>query len=271
MKRDIESNYRVRENQNSQWFCCETTQVMGNVLLVHGLNQKPSTWKDLIVFLNSIGLNVYRLSLKGHRGLPLSDMHEVNCHIWEQDITDGYREIEVKFGKFPTYLVAYSLGGLVSMVVQLRGSEPFFTKQVLLAPALSLKPYTRLALPLCHLFGYLPSRSTREYIANPEGTTSEAYKALFSLEKDLSKVRDYSLVNTPTLVLMRSDDELISFPKTKQFIESNQLKNWKLISLDEVEQKKRGSFSYKHLIVDKRSSGPAVWKKMTTEMQSFLT
>ncbi len=271
MKVERKANFYSLQQECGHWFKADHSTPTGIVLLVHGLNQKPSTWSEITIFLNGLGLHVYRLSLKGHRGHALSDMHDVNSGIWEQDIFEGYIEIKARFPDVPVYLVGYSLGALVSMVVQLKRGESLFSKQVLLAPAISLKPYTRLALPLSHLFRYMPSRATEQYIANREGSTAEAYKALFQLERELHMFGNSSPVSGPTLVLMRRDDELVSYKKTLQFIVENDLKKWELIPLEDELITKRNSFSYKHLIVDQRSAGTEVWEKMLNQMKTFLT
>lgn len=257
--------------ERSQWFCTDRATARGVVLLVHGLNQKPSSWADLTAHLNSLKLHVYRLALKGHRGLAFGDMREVNARIWEEELTKACQEIRQKNPGLPVYLVAFSLGSLVAMAVQLKTGQRHFDRQVLLAPALAIRPYTRLALPLCALFRYLPSRSPRDYVANREGTTSEAYRALFQLEKEVNAFRDLSALNIPTQVMMRPDDELISYKATVKFVRNNRLDAWQVTPLVEKSCSNHCSLTFRHLIVDQRSAGSDVWRKMTDEMGKFLS
>jgi alpha-beta hydrolase superfamily lysophospholipase len=254
----------------SQWFYTDAPSASGVVLLVHGLNQKPSSWMELIQYLNRNGLHVYRLALQGHRGLAFDDMRKVNAEIWEQEMLEGYREITLRFPMLRVNLIAYSLGGLVSMLVQLKAGKQLFVRQVLLAPALAIRPYTRFAQLLCRIFPHLPSRSPQGYVANREGTTAEAYRALFQLEKDFRKFADISLLNIPTLVMMRQDDELISYKGTRRFLESKKLDKWQMIPLTADSALRICTFSYKHLIVDSRSAGKEVWGRITAEMHMFL-
>lgn len=255
----------------SQWFFAGASSKLGVVLLVHGLNQKPSSWMELIHHLNLNGLHVYRLALQGHRGLPLADMRKVDAAIWETELLDGCREIASRFPACPVYLIAFSLGGLVSMIVQLKTGRRLFARQVLLAPALAIRPYTRFARLLCRIFPYLPSRSPRGYVANREGTTAEAYRALFQLEKEFRMFTDFSILNIPTLVMMRQDDELISYKATLRFLENRKLSEWRMIPLLDEAALLKCSCAYRHLIVDSRSAGKEVWRRMTEEMQLFLT
>lgn len=254
----------------SQWFYTNSTKPEGVVLLVHGLNQKPSSWSDLIEYLNSINLHVYRLALKGHRGLTFDDMHSVNAQVWQDELIAAHNEMQQHFCSLPLYLVAYSLGSLVAVSVQLKAGQPLFDRQILLAPALAIRPYTRLALPLCTLLAHLPSRSPRGYIANTEGTTAEAYRALFQLEKEVRQCGNFSIVNVPTQIMMRPDDELISYTATGRLLKKNKLDKWRLVPLVDDSCAKRCSFSYKHLIVDQRSAGGVIWGRMTAEIGRFL-
>lgn len=254
----------------SQWFFADTSSGSGVVLLVHGLNQKPSSWLELIRHLNRNGLHVYRLALQGHRGLSFDDMRKVNAGIWENELLGGYREIAGRFPMYPVYLIAYSLGGLVAMNVQIKTGQRLFARQVLLAPALAIRPYTRFAQILCRIFPYLPSRSPQGYVANREGTTAEAYRALFQLEKEFRTFKDISILNIPTLVMMRQDDELISYKGTQRFLERNKLGEWRMIPLLDGSALRRCSCSYKHLIVDSHSAGERIWRRITEEMHLFL-
>ena len=254
----------------SRWFFADASSSSGVVLLVHGLNQKPSSWLELIHHLNRNGLHVYRLALQGHRGLAFVDMQQVNAGIWESELLDGRREIAGRFPASPVYLIAYSLGGLVSMIVQLKTGQRLFARQVLLAPALAIRPYTRLARLLCRLFPYLPSRSPRGYVANREGTTAEAYRALFQLEKEFRMFTDFSILNIPTLVMMRQDDELISYKGTLRFLENRELGEWRMVPLLDEAAVPKCSCAYRHLIVDSRSAGEKIWRRITEEMHLFL-
>lgn len=257
------------KRERSQWFHADSSEPAGVVLLAHGLNQRPSSWTELTEYLNSLDLHVYRLALQGHRGLAFSDMHTVNADIWEKELIDGYAQIKKCFPDIPIYLVAYSLGSLLAMSVQLKVGKRLFDRQVLLAPALAIKPYTRLALAICKLFPFLPSRSPREYLANRKGITAEAYRALFQLEKDLQMFEDFATINIPTRVMMRPEDELISYRATARFMEVHNLDRWRIVPLVD-KTCAICPLCYRHLIVDRNSAGGAIWSQMTREMSSFL-
>ncbi len=257
------------EREGGSWFPVATGQTRGTVLLVHGLNQSPLSWHDLVKELNSWGLQVYRLSLKGHRGLPFEDMHRVSAEIWLEEFIAGYRQAASRSDGLPLFLAAYSLGGLLAMTAQLREKRSFFTRQVLLAPALAIRFYTRLALPMTKFFPSLPSRSPSGYVANIEGTTAAAYRALFQLEQNLRAYRDLQIINVPTRVLMRPGDELLSYRATARLLNRNNLDNWQLIALPTCAGKLPGT-SFQHLLVDRKAVGSVVWKRMMRGIREFL-
>ncbi len=260
----------VYNSECSQWlYATSSSEASAVVVLVHGLNQRPSSWNDLTDFLTGMGMHVYRIGLTGHRGLPFTDMFKASPGVWEEELFSGYTEVKKQFSDLPVYLIAYSLGALLATAVQLKRGIGMFERQVLMAPALAIRSYTRLALPLTSIFPYLPSRSPESYVANRQGTTSEAYRALFQLEKEVSSFSDYSALNVPTRILMRADDELISFKATLRLVKEHHLDQWKMVELSEGETCKC-DFSYKHLIVDKTSAGKVMWAKMMHEISGLL-
>jgi pimeloyl-ACP methyl ester carboxylesterase len=257
-------------NECSQWLYSRNSSAASAVIvLVHGLNQRPSSWNDLTDFLTGLGLHVFRIGLTGHRGLSFSDMFDARAEIWEDELLMGHRQARQHFPALPVYLIAYSLGALLAMAVQLKKGSCLFERQVLLAPALVIRPYTRLVLPLTSVFSYLPSRSPESYVANRQGTTSEAYRALFQIEKEVRSFHDYTALNVPTRILMRADDELISFKGTLKLLEERHLDQWKMIELSEGVERKC-DLSYKHLFIDRSSAGKVMWEKMMNEISFFL-
>jgi len=257
--------------ENSRWFYAQDDIVRGVVLLVHGLNQRPSSWLEMILYLNSRGFHVYRLALKGHRGLPICDMEDVNSRDWEENLRDGVKELNRSYPDSPRYLMGFSLGALLALTVQLKDEKHYFDGQLLFAPALAVHHYTRLVLPICRMLPSLPSRSPNSYVANREGTTAKAYRALFQLEADFRKFRNLQLINIPTIVLMRSDDELISYRRTRSLIEKRSLDKWQMVHLADDKSLFSRWMAFRHLIVDRASAGEMIWGRITKELDTFFT
>lgn len=262
---------KERQSENGRWFCASSTVPRGVVMLVHGLNQNPSSWRDMLEYLNSIDLHVYRLALQGHRGLGFDDMKRVSDEGWKSEIHTAVEEITRYFPNTPRILMGFSLGCLLPLTVQLQDGKRYFDIQVLLAPALSVRPYTRLVLPLCRFISYLPSRAPSGYLANKEGISAEAYRTLFQLERDFRAFSDLRLLNIPTLILMRPGDELISYRSTVRLMERLRLTRWQMVHLVDESSLFQRLTTFKHLIVDKRSAGATIWNSMTTEINTFLS
>lgn len=210
-----------RKVEAGYWFPTTGGQCSGGVLLAHGLNMNPESWQQMITFLGGLGLSVYRLELKGHRERAFADMMEVSAGGWLAEFNWATEFMLEALPGLPLFLMGYSLGGLLGVVAQLQRNTACFKKQVLLAAALSLKLYTRLALPMTRVMPSLASWSPKEYIANRRGTTGAAYRALFDLERQLRCAANHQLavVNYPTLVVMRPDGELISYRGMRRFFE----------------------------------------------------
>ncbi|SHO46573.1 alpha/beta hydrolase [Desulfopila aestuarii] len=254
----------------SRWFYAENDIVLGVVLLVHGLNQRPSSWQEMILYLNRKGLHVYRLALKGHRGLDMHDMETVHAGVWEEELREAVNELKRSYPDTPRYLMGFSMGALLALTVQLKDKKQYFDRQVLFAPAVAVQHYTRLVLPICQMLPSLPSRSPRSYVANSEGTTAEAYRALFQLEHDFRRCESLQILNIPTLVLMRSDDELISYKRLLQLIRNEALDNWRMVHLTDDSSFISRWMTYRHLIVDRESAGEMIWSQILRELDTFF-
>jgi esterase/lipase len=254
----------------SRWFYTDNDIVCGVVLLVHGLNQRPSSWMEMIRFLNSKGIHVYRLALKGHRGLDMHDMETVQARVWEEELREAVNELKRSYPDTPRYLMGFSLGALLALTVQLKDEKQYFDAQVLFAPAVAVQHYTRFVLPICQMLPSLPSRSPKSYVANREGTTAEAYRALFQLEHDFSKCESLQIVNIRTIVLMRSDDELISYKRLLKLIKKKALDNWRMVHLTDDSSFLSRWMTFRHLIVDRESAGEMIWNQILRELDTFF-
>lgn len=255
--------------ERSCWFEANNSEAIGVVLLIHGLNQKPSSWQEMIDLLNGLGLHVFRLTLKGHGGGGSSDMKRVTAGDWLENFNQGYCAITKRYPDLAKYLVAYSLGALVALESQMRHNKSLFAKQFLLAPAIIVKSYTSLVLWLCRVFPSWPSRTPRRYVANPSGTAAAAYRALFELLRLFSDHPTYHVLNQPTLIMMRRRDELVDYQGVSRFIADNNLTRWRLLTLGQAAAA-AVDCSFKHLLVDERTAGPQRWDELTTALTEFI-
>lgn len=157
------------------------------------------------------------------------------------------------------------------MVVQLWREKNCFGRQVLFAPALAAKLYTRLAVPVTRLVPFLGAHAPREYVANPERVTGAACRALFELERKMRTAENgaLALINSPTLIFMRPNDELIGYWGMRKFIARNKLDRWQLTQFPRKKRTCR-ELPFHHLRVDEKSAGERSWQGMSGEVENFF-
>jgi len=243
--------------KTGEWFVAD--QAKGNFVIVHGLNVKPSKMNSLANFLKDSGYSSYVVKLKSHWE---KERTELKASDWKQDVFEAWNETKPK-SELPTYLLGYSLGGLVSSIlVQERKIAP--EKMILLAPALSLKWNTNKLAPALNLAPNdfeIPSFSPKEYRAHPT-TRIDQYTALFELFNEFDKSSKSELYKVKTLVFIDPDDELVS-PNGLEEI-ANKTDNWVLKNIHFENS------IYNHLIIDEKSLGVELWQKLKLEILSFL-
>ncbi|WDP89485.1 MAG: alpha/beta fold hydrolase [Desulfobacter sp.] len=266
---ELETRSGYRKSEMSQWFKAETRNPEAVVLLIHGLNQKPSKWQALIDFFNSLKIHVFRLTLQGHGGAPFEDMMAVDANRWRSNFRYGYCELEKRYPSVKKILVAYSLGGLISQEYQLSIGTPLFSGQVLLAPSLSLQPYVHLIRPFTRIMKAIPSRTPVDYRANPIHTSSAAYRALFHMVRSINSKADSRAVNIKTIVLIHPDDEVVSCNGLKNMVKRKGLDRWQVKIIRN--HKSRLDTDFKHMIIDRASLGDRGWAFVTRTMGDFIT
>lgn len=259
----------VKSSELGRWFFTQGSACVGTVLLVHGLNQNPIRWQDLIDELTGWGLDVLRLDLTGHRGLPFADMHRVRAEMWLEEFATAYTIAVGHHSNLPLYFVGFSLGGLLAETAQIREKRALFDRQVLLAPALSFRLHTLFVLPMIRLFPSLPSRAPRAYRANRQGTTASAYRALFHLKAELAQSGMTPALNIPTRVMMRDGDELVSHRGIARFISRHGLSRWRLLTIPPLPNRMI-NITFRHLIIDRKALGYSSWNRMMENIHDFL-
>ena len=164
--------------------------------------------------------------------------------------------------------VGYSLGGLIMTYLLAAKRLPAPKKQILLAPALAFKHWTKIPtyLPATTLDQILiPSLTPKHYKANP-GVTIGAYKVLFEISKQLEDLPSVSY-NIPTLVLCDQRDELVKPQGLQQFIQQQQLSKWQLYIIPSSPWKRWGK---KHLLVAPEHQSDEHWKEVRSRIDHFL-
>lgn len=239
------------------------------VLLVHGLNTKPSAMDELASELRKLGFGTARLTLSGHesdyQGKPTISLDQ-----WLEDLRQAYRQLQTAYPDCEIYALGYSLGSALIEIFKLRYSDIEIKKTVLLAPPIALRSYTNLLRPLLvlrHLNLELPSFTPKLY-RQRDYTPLSAYQALFEASDtltELSKPATDSLDST--LALLSRDDEFISLDATRRWIMRNRITSWQL---EPVEPKPLEGPKLKHLLIDERSLGASEWHRLIGLIGQFF-
>ena len=148
------------------------------------------------------------------------------------------------------------------------GRIPAPNTQVLFAPALAFKRWTRIPIyvPASALDRLLiPSFTPPQYKANP-GVTIGAYKALFEISAGLEAL-DSANYNLPTLVLCDQRDELVHPAGLRTFIREKNLSRWQLQILSSTPWERWGK---KHLLVAQEYQPKAYWTNIEQRVNQFL-
>jgi esterase/lipase len=239
-------------------------------LVMHGLNTRPAAMMPLVHWLNQQGSDVFLVSLSGHhpQGVPLK---EVDAGTWQQEVKLAYAAAKeaASANGLPLYFLGYSMGALLAQTaLTLPMQTAPFQKQVLLAPALSLRRRAGLLRLLC-LFTKqlsLPSYTPKAYKAN-DSLPLSVYRILFAEEKKL-QAAGFQHLNIPTLVIMDPKDELISCRGLQTLMNRLQLSQYRLLLLNDDLHGR--SHRFHHLIVDEATMGNQNWETATQEMKTFL-
>jgi esterase/lipase len=209
--------------------------------------------------LSSQGYLVHRITLQGHNGRSAQVFDE---GVWVDEVARSYQEIRNRFPEIPTYLMGYSLGGLI-LVRMLESVAPtdYPRGMVLLAPAISLRGVLdvvsalRLPPPITWAIPNLAPPEYRRYDYTPlfwYSNTLALYRAIDSFH-DVAR-----LAAIPTLVVLNEADELEDHHLTPA---------WRI----EMVQTKESKFPLKeHLIVDEASLGQAEWSRLRGVIGDFL-
>jgi|GEM_PF-689835 len=243
-------------------------QPRGVVVVVHGLNQRPTSMDTLCGFLRELGFHTYRITLTGHSQLP---GRYFSSEPWIQDLRTALNDVEGRFPNLPVHVIGYSLGGLVSVRVIDTSYTVRPASLILIAPALSLRSIVQSAR-LLRLFPSttisIRNLAPRDYKLFNQ-TPLFWYENVISIYDETRLIGDSSpLRSTPTLVIANPRDELISFSGLQDWISDNHLEpGWNLLRL---EPRPLTPFLPGHLMIDERSVGVAEWSQLKRLVQEFL-
>ena len=270
-------NYATRwyENRNQ-------AETRGVALVIHGLNLRPDKMQTIISELTESGIEVLRLSLRGHgenythhAGVDedqarLAAFKAVSFALWMDEAYLAYAQVQKRAAqkKVPLLFVGFSLGGLIGLDLFASQPEVHFERMVLFAPAIKLHSFhylARILSPFSRLV--IPSLAPDAYLSNKKGTPIAAYNALFEglqqFEKHVNR-----RINVPSLIFIDEHDEFIPVRAFKELIDEKKLDQWKLYIVEKESAADQDTFH--HHIIDEFSTGKAVWQEMMETTITYL-
>ena len=246
----------------------------GVALVIHGLNLQPARMAPIISKLTASGIDVLRLSLRGHgenylhregtnvEEARLEAFKNVSYQLWTHEAYVAYLLVKerAKLCNAPVFLAAFSLGGLIGLDLFASNPEVQFDRMVLFAPAIKVHGIIylqRVLSPFPQLV--IPSLADDSYLSNKKGTPIAAYNALFAGLEHFEKNAD-SKINVSTLVLIDKEDEFIPLWGLKKLVKEKNLDQWSFFIVEKAKDVEFGVFH--HHIIDEYSTGKDVWAKM---------
>jgi esterase/lipase len=256
------------EPEQPRWMASATPHTRGVFVVVHGLNQRPSAMDPLAHYLSELGFHTYRMTLEGHR--TYSD-ETFPASSWKSDVRSAIAEARSRYPSLPLYLMGYSLGGLLVADVLEEDSSVEPRKIVLLAPALSLRTYVLAARALA----IFPFGSLKTMSLAPPGYRRFRNTPLFWYENTIdlydetaSRPAPVRLRRVPALIVVSPDDELVSPPGLREWVDANSLPPAWQVEL--IEPQPHDERLHRHLIVDRVSLGDAEWQRLQDMLKAFL-
>ena len=259
----------MSETPPNPWFRASVppeTHPFGVVVLVHGLNNRPSVMQPLAEALAEQGFHSYTVTLTGH---SVCDWPAVDyAATWKADIRAAAADARMTFPGLPVFALAYSLGA--TAVLESWDDAKPFDRLAFLAPAFAPNLRTRLLrfLTPLRVFGInLPSLADPFYRAHPS-TPLRAYRGYFDMIDNLRKSCPHATWrSTPSLVFMSEKDELLSYDDTSEWIQRSTSEHWSIAPLT---PRPANPKTMRHLILDQASVGTEEWRALVKELADFF-
>jgi len=271
------------QNHSLRWYFKNGPgELKGVALVIHGLNLRPDKMQPIISELSSFGIDVLRLSLRGHGDnysrrkdidedqARLEAFKNVSYQLWLNEAYLAYLQLKARGSakQVPLFLTAFSLGGLIGLDLFASKADVKFDKLILFAPAIRLRPIVyleRVLAPFPRLV--IPTLAPEAYLANKKGTPIAAYNALFGSLDRFNQNADLKL-NVPTLVFIDEQDEFIPLSKLKKLVQVKKWNRWRFYIVEK--DKTAEDEHFYHHIIDASSTGKTVWQDMMKAVGDHL-
>lgn len=265
-----------KTTNNYKVFYPNTASPSAVCMVIHGLNQKPSTMEWIINELLNQGAIVVNVELWGHGENPvpnsdsakmeerLSQFKQVTWAQWMNDTKPAVKFITETWteNNLPKYFFGFSLGALVGSSISMEYKFDF-DKYFLLAPTIKIKFWPRVFVGILSPFPNMivRSRAPVSYREN-QGTPISAYKALL---KGAKKFRKEPPNLNNCLIIVDKKDRLVSSRKLHRFAEQQSYS----ISIIDKSLMSCKYCDVDHLVIDEESLG-AYSKFVSDEIGAYF-
>ena len=220
----------------------------GNVILTHGLNLNPEKLKELALWFNDVGFDVYLLRYSGHR--PNEDAGEFS---FESSMNLLKNLIDELKGDY--IYCAFSLGCLVYAKAIRENLIPEAKKNIFLSPVFKPTKFIQIS-GLIPFNISIPSLLYKDYQIH-RSLPSKIYRSILN--------ESISIENLPfkndTFVFIDKWDLALDVKAILPLISSYQLKYFET----------RKTQAPKHLLVDSHSVGEDHWEDFLQTIKTFLS
>ncbi len=232
---------------------------------IHGLNQSLDKLEPTLKAMQAMQIEIYLLILAGHKDTDESVCRTMDVGHWTKQ-TEEFYEFAAKnsHGKFPCFLMCYSLGGALWMHALRKASEKLVMPMAAIAPAFLVR-----GLPgLFHVFKHLP-RCLRQKNFNlqsyryrklvPAKVYWDVWRLVVRQEKHLLQLCSAR----PGWVLLHRDDELVhSLRMVKLFNQAG----WQMRVLRQDEILSPAS----HIIFEPEGLGHATFISVMSDLERWV-
>jgi alpha-beta hydrolase superfamily lysophospholipase len=249
----------------------------GFVLVVHGLNLKPSRMVPLAreICNDRTNLHCRILSLPGHEDPAAAPVEaQETANHWKTALAREVTKMRQLAPERPLHFLGYSLGALLGVWASSQtGLGPsVFQKMALLAPPIETHFFTRIASWIPGPGHWtIPSLNHRDYRAR-NGTSLAAYRALRAIQVEVQRLDPLARYRGKLFIAVNPADELVDAGKLMRRAEHS---NWPVHPPETLRcvlpLQPSISPAYEHLWIDEPSMGKTAWDDLRSRLQVFFS
>lgn len=208
----------------SPFFLAAKTHSRVGIILSHGYKASPEEVKNLAIFLNNEGFNVYAVRLKGHGTAPIN-LKYTHWEDWYDSFFRGYAALKQRCDH--VIAAGFSTGGLLALLIAAQKKHKI-SAVISINAAIKLNDIRVNLVPTIHYWNEFltllhSSKGKKEFIIDkPENPKINYSKNYLKGVKELSDLMDHcnkslKQIESPTLIIQGANDPVVN-PKSGKII-----------------------------------------------------